>query len=387
MKNYGVYIHIPFCKQACHYCNFHFSTNLKLKTEMLYAIAKEMQLRKGYIGSATISSIYFGGGTPSLLESGEINLLLEQIKNNFHCNSDIEITLEINPDDASLDKLLALRSIGINRLSIGIQSFNNDVLRYINRAHDTNAATECIKMARSAAFHNISIDLIYAIPTSDSTMWQTDLDIAMTLNPEHISSYCLTIEKSTVFGDWLEKGKLKEVAESSIVKQYHMLIDTLASHGYTHYEVSNFAKPGYQSIHNSNYWNQSYGYMGLGPGAHSYNGITREWNVENNSLYIKSISQNEIPCKVEYLTKEDKINEYIMTSLRTDKGCSNNWLLHNYGYDLINIFYQEINSLIANELCLIENDNLLLTESGMLLADGIAKDFFINCKEVKTYQE
>lgn len=380
MKNFGIYIHIPFCKQACHYCNFHFSTNLKLKAEMLTAITAEIQLRKNYTGPATISSIYFGGGTPSLLESEEIASLLKAITSNFHCNENIEITLEINPDDASLDKLLALRAIGINRLSIGIQSFHDDVLLYINRAHNADAAIECVNTARSSAFHNISIDLIYAIPVADSAMWQADLNVAMMLKPEHISSYCLTIEKGTVFGNWLEKGKINEIPEANVVEQYRMLTDTLKSHGYTHYEVSNFAKPGYQSIHNSNYWNQTYGYIGFGPGAHSYNGVTRQWNLENNYLYTKSISQGIIPYTVEPLTKEDKINEYIMTSLRTNKGCNNQWLVENYNYELINSFSQEINSFIINKLCIVDNDKLILTDRGMLLADGIAKKFF--CEKI-----
>lgn len=377
MKKFGVYIHIPFCKQACYYCNFHFSTNLKLKEQVLAAIIKELSLQKSYLGNASVSSIYFGGGTPSILSSDEVEILFTHITKNFYCQSDIEVTLELNPDDACFVKLKDLKKLGINRLSVGIQSFQEHALKYLNRAHDASQALACVDIARKAGFDNLSIDLIYANPVMDKILWQKDLDIAMSLSPEHISAYCLTIEKKTVFGNWLQHGKMQEVSECNVVEQYKMLLETLNRHDYIHYEVSNFAKKNRSAIHNSNYWNHSCGYLGVGPGAHSYNGVSRQSNVSNNFFYIKSLAEDKVPFNIEFLTKRDLINEYIMTSLRTNIGCDLHWLRETYNYDLLQLFPAKINELLANNLCQVIDKKMILTPMGLLLADGIAKNFFM----------
>lgn len=378
-KTCGVYIHIPFCKQACHYCNFHFSVNLKTKARVLASIVREIELRKDYAGTPTISTIYFGGGTPSMLAVEEIETILLSIKKQLPCQDTPEITLEMNPDDATLEKLQGLRNIGINRLSIGIQSFDDNVLKYLNRSHDSKAARHSLDLARQAGFENISIDLIYAIPARSATLWQKDLDTAMNFLPEHLSSYCLTIEDKTVFGHQLQNGKLRETPEPEAVEQYYMLTNTLDRYGYAQYEVSNFARPGFRSIHNSHYWNHTSAYLGLGPGAHSYDGHSRQWNISNNYTYTQTLEEGKIPCTIEMLTPENKMNEYIMTTLRTSEGCSHSWLLEHYGYDLLQRSSSEIDLLVKNKLCTVNTTKITLTTAGMLLADKIAQDLAAHC--------
>lgn len=377
INKFGIYVHIPFCKQACHYCNFHFSTNLKLKDNVLAAILKEIDLQKSYIGGASVSSIYFGGGTPSILKSEDIENLLVYIKKSFVVENDIEVTLEVNPDDVSIEKLTELKNIGINRLSIGIQTFQDDALKYLNRVHSSSCAIESIKIARKVGFDNLSVDLIYAIPIVNVSELQKDLNILLDLSPEHISAYCLTIEKETVFGKWLERGKIQEVPEDAVVEQYEMVVGFLEEYGYIHYEVSNFAKLGKYAVHNTNYWKQDCGYLGLGPGAHSFNGETRQCNVSNNYTYITSLAEDKVPFTLEILTQEDKINEYMMTSLRTKSGCDMNYLLNFHNYDLRENSSSIMSKLESNRLCSILDNKIILTSKGLLLADGIAKSLFI----------
>ncbi|MHB9147799.1 MAG: radical SAM family heme chaperone HemW [Candidatus Amoebophilus sp.] len=372
----GIYIHIPFCKQACHYCDFHFSTNMRQKSEMLAAIQQELSLQKDYLNQAEINSIYLGGGTPSLLEAEEIAALLIDIRQIFTCKEGLEITLEANPDDIDLKKLLALRTIGINRLSIGIQTFHNNLLQYLNRAHDSTKATQSLEIALQAGFNNFNLDLIYAIPDQTEEMLRRDLLTALQFKPTHISAYCLTIEQKTVFGHWLKTGKIKAVDEEIAAKHFHLLVNTLTGSNYKHYEVSNFSLPHYHAQHNTNYWKRG-SYLGVGPGAHSYNGTSRQYNIANNTHYIQSVQAGVVPSTIEILRPQDHINEYIMTSLRTEWGCDIALLKNNYQYDLRAKHLPYLEQLINRQLAYIKGNILVLTTEGKLLADKISVDLFV----------
>ncbi len=372
----GIYLHIPFCKQACHYCDFHFSTNQQKKTEMIHAFLREIEFQKDYLNGEPINTIYFGGGTPSLLLAEELNLLMEGIKNYFKVSASCEITLEANPDDLTLMKLQSLKEQGINRLSIGIQSFDNEVLQFLNRVHDSIAAETCVRLAREAGFENISIDLIYAIPNQNHSAWERNIKQALTLKPNHISSYSLTIEEKTTFGRWAASGKLKVKDDEFAATQLIMLVDKLEEKGYEQYEVSNFALSGFQSQHNSNYWRQQK-YLGIGPSAHSYNGGSRQYNISNNHLYLKSLEKNTIPATVEILTLAEIINDYLLTTLRTSWGANLLSLKENFNFNLIEEHERYIKSLVTGGLAQIQNETLILTKAGKLFADKIASDLFV----------
>ncbi|MBK5277257.1 MAG: radical SAM family heme chaperone HemW [Bacteroidia bacterium] len=370
----GIYIHIPFCKQACHYCDFHFSTNQLILPQLCEAIRTELSLQKGYLKGETIKTIYFGGGTPSLLPQKELEVILNAISKHFNVDESPEITLEANPDDLTSQKLKELIQVGINRLSIGIQSFDTGVLKFLNRAHDAESALNCVKLSRDAGFDNLSIDLIYAIPGQDNSAWRKNLEQAIRLSPEHISSYSLSIEKKTTFGHWLRSGKLKATDEEIAAQQFEMLMEELELAGYEQYEISNFSKPGFHSRHNSSYWQQQY-YLGVGPSAHSFNGNSRQFNVLNNHIYLKSIP-DKIPFEIEILTAANKINEYIFTTLRTSQGCDLIKLKQDHGYDILVKYPVYLKSLMDSKLASVENNILKLTRSGKLLADKIASDLF-----------
>ena len=373
----GIYIHVPFCKQACHYCDFHFSTRTRLKVPMLQAIARELLLRKDYLGQVPAKSIYLGGGTPSLLESSLLEDLLKLVNEHFALQASVEVTLEANPDDITLAKLQTWKAMGINRLSIGVQSFQDSVLCYLNRVHDGQRAVDSVKLAQKAGFDNLSIDLIYAIPEANDAMWRADLATALGLGPTHMAAYCLTIEKNTVFGRWQERGKLRAVPEEVAARQFETLIETMTVHGYEHYEVANFCLPNHYAVHNSNYWKQGH-YLGVGPGAHSYDGATRQYNVANNQRYIDSLAQDTVPGTVEVLSPKDHINEYVMTSLRTQWGCDMGWLKKEHGYDLEQARSNYLAQLINQKLAVREGNQLLLTRQGKLLADQIVTDLFVD---------
>jgi oxygen-independent coproporphyrinogen-3 oxidase len=372
----GIYIHIPFCRQACHYCDFHFSTNLEKKEALVDAICRELLLQRDYLKDETITTIYFGGGTPSLLSEEEIIRLIQRIKDNFAVSLDAEVTLEANPDDLSLPILQAIRQCGVNRLSIGIQSFDQKILGYLNRVHDAAASIQCVVDARSAGFQNFSIDLIYAIPGQDNALWLQNIETAIRLKPTHISSYSLTIEEKTPFGRWSAQGKIKTVDDETAATQLEILVEQLDKAGYEQYEVSNFALPGYRSKHNSSYW-QREKYLGVGPSAHSYNGISRQSNINNNHLYLKALLQDTIPAAIEILTPEDKINDYLMTTLRTSWGANLKLIKDEWKYDIIAVHGSYLNSLLKQKLASIESDVLILTKSGKLLADKISSDLFV----------
>ncbi|WMN12412.1 radical SAM family heme chaperone HemW [Marivirga salinae] len=372
----GIYIHIPFCKQACFYCDFHFSTNMVIKNEMVEAIRKEIELQQDYLGGELIESIYFGGGTPSVLEESHLKLILNSLKKHNNISSEAEITFEANPDDITPDKLSMLFQNGINRLSVGIQSFDEDVLKWMNRAHNSKEAFKCLEWIKESEFNNFSLDLIYGIPISTHETWERDLKTLVDFQPPHISSYCLTIEPDTVFGRWQQKGKLNEASEDYASEQFYHLSEYLLKSDYKHYEVSNFAKKGFHSKHNSSYWQQK-PYLGIGPSAHSYDGKNRQFNISNNAKYLKALEKNEIPAEMDILTTEDRINEYLMTSLRTSVGCNIQYLKNELNYDLIKNAKPQIEQWISSELCILEGHHLKLTLKGRLLADKLASDLFL----------
>lgn len=372
----GLYLHIPFCKQACYYCDFHFSTNQSRKTEMINALIEEMSLQREYLGSEKINTIYFGGGTPSLLNEKELDKIMSAIAKYFVLDNKNEITLEANPDDLTLAKLQMLKDVGINRLSIGIQSFNNDFLQYMNRAHDSDEAVKCIENAKKTGFDNFSLDLIYAIPADDHSHWYFDLEKAMSLEPNHISAYCLTIEPKTVFGIKNKKGNLKLADEEFAARQFEILVETLSNHDYLQYEISNFCKEGYHSKHNTNYWLRAK-YLGIGPSAHSYDGSSRQFNISHNQKYLSSIAEKKIPAELEILSRNDHVNEYILTNLRTVWGVDNTILQNEYSYDLLLGQQDYLRELLIKELIVVQNQSLVLTDKGKLLADQIASDLLI----------
>ena len=371
----GIYIHIPFCKQACHYCNFHFSTSLRHRDEMVTAICKEIDLQKDFLTNKNLTTIYFGGGTPSLLETSEINQILERLSKNYSWENNIEITLEANPDDITTEKISKLRAGGVNRLSIGIQSFIDSELLASNRAHNSDESLKAVQICQDAGIDNLSIDIIYGMPGSTQDSWQYNIDKALELDVDHISSYALTVEPKTFLDHMVKKGGILLPKEMEVNKQYLQLIHSLTTAGYDHYEISNFAKPSKYAVHNTNYW-MSVPYLGLGPSAHSYQPTFRQWNINNNAKYIKSISKGVIPSEREQTKYADQFNEYIMTRLRTMWGVDLNELNNRFSSELNNV-QKNIAKYIKSQHVLLEDNHYRLTPKGKLLADGIASDLFL----------
>lgn len=370
----GIYIHIPFCKQACHYCNFHFSTSLKYKDEMLDAILHEIELQEDYLKGEEVSTIYFGGGTPSLLSADEVLKILEKI-NQFHkISTQAEITLEANPDDLTADKIQTLKETPINRFSIGVQSFHAVDLKFMNRAHNAEEALKCIKEAQDAGFTNLTIDLIYGTPTMNDTAWRENLATAFDLNIPHLSSYALTVEPNTALDHFVKKGKVKPMDEEQAARQFELLVEQTERQGYEHYEISNFAKPNSRAVHNSNYW-LGKSYLGIGPSAHSFNGTSRQWNIAHNMQYIKALEGNEIPYEIEHLSRDDQYNEYVMTGLRTTWGVSLE-RIRSFGKKYEQNFLKSISKYLENNLAEEIDGNYILTKAGKFKADGIASELF-----------
>ena len=369
-----LYLHIPFCKQACHYCDFHFSTSLNSKSELVSMMIKELYIQKDYLANKNLESIYFGGGTPSLLTKKEIESIFEAINTIFSIQDKAEITLEANPDDINESNLQNWKSAGINRLSIGIQSFQDKHLSFMNRSHNATEALTCIHLAKSYGFDSLSIDLIYGIPDIDHTSFKEDLSIATALNIPHISAYCLTIEEQTAFGKWVKNNKMKPVDEDFASEQYRIMKEVFNQNGIEQYEISNFARNGAYALHNTSYW-QNEPYLGIGPSAHSFDGLKRQWNISNNALYIKGLKSNQIPFESETLTNIDRANEYLMTGLRTKWGVS----LEKLG-ELVNIseleFLNGIKEAINHGLMIKDKQHLFLTEEGKLKADAISSSLF-----------
>ena len=373
----GLYIHIPFCKQACHYCDFHFSTSVKKKGELVDMLCKELVLRKNELPDNVIETIYFGGGTPSLLSAEELKQIFDTIHSNFQVSDDAEITLEANPDDLSIKKLEVLKVSGINRLSIGVQSFFEEDLKLMNRAHNAKEALESIQMAKEY-FDNISIDLIYGIPGMTEERWRENLRIALDLNLPHFSCYALTVEPNTALKKFIEKGVIKPVDDEAAKAHFRILVETLLNAGFVHYEFSNFGKPGYFSRNNTAYW---FGkpYLGIGPSAHSFDGNSRKWNISNNSLYIKALQKDTIPMQEEKLSEVDKYNEYVMTRLRTMWGVSPDEVEEKFGLKYKNYLMEQAEPYLKKDLMILKNGNLHITAKGKFLGDGISSDlFFIN---------
>lgn len=372
----GIYIHIPFCRQACHYCNFHFSTSLKGKSDIVKAITKEIDHRHNYLNTAKLDTIYFGGGTPSILSGVELEYILSALKKYYKYDLTAEITLEANPEDLTIEYLKQLKAIGINRLSIGVQSFFDEDLSFMNRSHDAKQAKVSIENALQL-FQDISIDLIFSGQYSSVSNWNANLETALAFNAPHISSYSLTIEEGTVFGNWMEKNKIQPIEDDKQKDQFLQTIETLTQAGYEHYEISNYAKPKKYAKHNTNYWKNK-PYLGLGPSAHSYNGESRQWNVSNNHNYLKSVLENKDYSTTEYLSEKDKYNEYILTSLRTMWGCDIK-KISLYANQYQSHFETVKEKIIAKNL-VVQNDNILsLTTEGKLFADQVAEElFFLN---------
>jgi len=370
----GIYIHIPFCKQACHYCDFHFSTSLQTTEQLTEALCQEVVLRKNFFHHIDsihqqIHTIYFGGGTPSILDNTFIERIIHSIHTNFDTSSVQEFTFEANPDDLSIEKLSFLKSIGVNRLSIGVQSFDNKNLSFLNRAHSAKEAHICIESALSMGF-DISIDLIYGIHTSTSESWKADLDIVDQYGIEHLSAYCLTIEEKTAFGHWLKKEKMKEVDEDKAVTQYELLARFCEKKGFEQYEISNYAKNGKYAIHNTNYWCQK-PYLGLGPSAHSYDLNHRYINKSHNIAYIQKIEKGETYFDTERLTIKNKKNEYLMTSLRTVWGCKLSLLFNEDEESEKKLFLSDIQIFIEQSLLIYKDDTLFATHKAKLIIDDI----------------
>ncbi|WP_313138777.1 radical SAM family heme chaperone HemW [Myroides sp.] len=370
----GIYIHIPFCKQACHYCDFHFSTSLKKKEQMLAGLKHEIALRQNELDGEIIETIYFGGGTPSILEVDEINDLIQTIYNLFEVNENPEITLEANPDDLDKATLYKLAASKVNRLSIGIQSFYEDDLKMMNRAHNSTEAIECLEIATSL-FDNISIDLIYGIPNMSNERWLSNVQRILDLGIPHISCYALTVEERTALNKLIKKGVIPSPEEEVAHQHFMLLIETLKSNGYIHYELSNFAKPGYYSKNNSAYW-LGKKYLGIGPSAHSFDGVHRSWNIANNSLYIKDISEDKLPREIEELNLTDRYNEYIMTGLRTIWGVDLTRVEREFGKTYHDYLVKLSTPFLEEELMHKESDILTITNKGKFLSDGIASDLF-----------
>ena len=371
----GIYIHIPFCKQACHYCDFHFSTSLKKKDEMILALAKEIEMRKSEFQNEIVETIYFGGGTPSILPISDLKFLIDEVYRNYKVAENPEITVEANPDDLSEERIIQLSKNKVNRLSIGIQSFFEDDLKLMNRAHNSEEAQKCLEIA-TQYFDNISLDLIYGIPGSSNEKWKQNIEKALSFGIPHISSYALTVEPKTALDKFIQKGIIKAPDDEVAQEQFHILVETLKENGFIHYELSNFSKPDYFSKNNSSYW-LGKKYIGIGPSAHSYDGKNRGWNISNNGLYIKSIQANEIPIETENLTETDRYNEYIMTGLRTIWGVSLARIEQEFGEKFLTYLNNQSVKFIADDLLSLSDGILTTTKKGKFLTDGIASDLFL----------
>lgn len=372
----SIYIHIPYCKQQCTYCNFHFRIVQNDKEEMLKSIKKEIKLRQSYLNGASISSIYFGGGTPSILNKEEIISLIETIYNNFRIDPDAEITLECNPDDLNTKKLLELKEIGINRLSIGIQSFDDADLKFMNRSHNAKEALNCIQFAKESGFDNITIDLIYGLPNQSNENWKKNLARMLSLDIQHFSAYSLTVEPKTKLKHLIDKKLVTPLDDKITVEHFNTLVEIANENNFVHYEISNFGKEGFFSNHNSAYWKNKY-YLGVGPSAHSFNGISRQWNVASNKHYIKKVNENDSYFEVEQLSNTQQYNEYIFTALRTIWGVELDYISNLFGHEALNYFKKQIINWENNGKIKQEKNTYTLTKKGKLYADAIASDLFI----------
>lgn len=380
----GIYIHIPFCKSKCAYCNFFSLASEKKISEYVEALKKEIVARKHYLGNETVKTIYFGGGTPSLLSVENIEEIIKLLNKNYEIVSNPEITLEINPDTIDREKMSSLKQIGVNRMSVGIQSFDDDDLKYLGRRHDSRHAMQVLDDLKHTDFEKITLDLIYGMPTLTEEKWNKNLDIFFSTGFSHLSAYALTVEPKTILGQKIDKGDLQAVSEEETIRHYEILVERTKENGFEHYEISNYAKEGCRSQHNSIYWRDEK-YLGLGPSAHSYDGNSRQWNISNLTKYIQLVGDAETQrdgdaelfYEKEILSTDDKFNEYVMTSLRTSWGCNVGKMEADYGDRYAVHFLKNVKKHLDSGIMLIKNNNYILTDEGMLFADGIAADLFL----------
>ncbi len=371
----GIYIHIPFCKQACHYCDFHFSTQLKKKDPLLQALHREMEMRRETFRNAPLQTLYFGGGTPSILSPEEISGLIETARKHYGFADNPEITLEVNPDDVNSDIVEAWSAISVNRISLGIQSFFDEDLKFMNRAHTASEAKKSLELIRRN-YENVSIDLIYGFPQLSMDKWISNLETVLSFEIPHISAYALTVEPRTALHSFIKKGKVPDLDERLTQSHFQTLTTMLGDAGFVHYEISNFGKPGFFSRNNTAYWT-GLPYIGIGPSAHSFTGSARGWNVANNSKYIKAIAENKVPMTLEELSDKDRYNEYIMTGLRTLWGVSTSKIASQFGAAYEQHFLDRISPYMQNQNLILEGDTVTASKSGMFLVDGIAADLFM----------
>ncbi len=371
----GIYIHIPFCKQRCHYCDFYSTTKLNQKDEYVDALKREIVLRKNYISTSNIETIYFGGGTPSVLDVNDIESLLALIFNEFDVSRDVEITFEANPDDLTIEFVKQLQNTKINRISLGVQSFDDKTLKFMNRRHSAAHAVSTVQLLKSYGFDNISIDLIYGVPNVDVMEWTRNVEKALDLGVKHISAYHLTIEAGTVFGKYLKQGKISEIDDDYSLKQYNILIQKLKDGGFQHYEISNFAIPLFFSRHNSSYWDSTE-YLGFGASAHSFNSKNRSWNRSDVDGYIQHLSNGDLFLDEELLTDVDKYNEFVMTSLRTFWGIDFSVLIERFGEERLN-WVLKISESLSDKLN-ISKESLSIKEEFLIVSDAIISEFFID---------
>ncbi len=370
----GLYLHIPFCRKACVYCDFHFSTNLENKTKLVDAICQEIVLRKKYLTDKKLGSIYFGGGTPSVLSITETKNILQVIHSNFEVDIKTEITFELNPEDGDLNYLKEIKALGINRLSIGIQSFNEEELKWMNRAHNVQQSFDCIKNAQLAGFDNISIDLIYGSKFQTPESWRKTLQTAFELNTQHISSYNLTVENKTQLGHMVKTKMENDVDPEISALLFDGLMEETGKNGFIHYEISNFCHPGFMAVNNSNYWRGVH-YLGVGPSAHSYNGVSRSFNVKSNTQYIQSIENGKAFFEKEILTPDNKYNEYVLTRLRTEWGCDVGEMENLFGMKYVDYFLKQLQK--HQKHISVTKNIVTLNKNGKHFADGISSDLFV----------
>ncbi len=375
----GIYFHIPFCKQACHYCDFHFSTSLKYRDELLAAMHREIALQSNYLlgQGQPVETIYFGGGTPSLLAAADIDKLIGEVAKHFDIQPDAEITIEANPDDLDPAKVQALRETPINRFSIGIQSFFEEDLKWMNRAHSADEAQGAIKRVQDAGYTGITADLIYGYPLLSDVKWQANISRLLDVGIPHISAYSMTVEPQTALAAYIRKGKQSPMDEGQSAAQFEYLMDALTTAGFIHYEISNFARPGNYARHNSNYW-KGVPYLGIGPSAHSFNGRSRQWNVSNNARYINAIQSGTLPFEMEELSEQDRLNEYIMTALRTIWGLDLAIVERQFGSQYRDVLYSDLQPFTSREEVSLIGHVATLTRKGKLLADHIASELFVD---------
>ena len=372
----GIYIHIPFCKQACHYCNFHFSTSMKSKNDFIEALLREVDLRENYLGNQLIETIYFGGGTPSVLSKEDLSMIIEKIKACYEISTEVEFTLEANPDDLDADKISDFVSIGINRLSLGIQSFFDEDLVYMNRAHNAADAKQCIQMAQQGGITNLSVDLIFGYPLLTLEKLDKNLDFILAMDVQHISCYAMTVEPKTALSYKISKGKELPIVSEESALHYQHISKRLKENDYIHYEISNYGKEGFRAKHNSNYW-AGVPYIGFGPSAHSFNGESRQWNIANNQLYIQALQENRLPFDKEILGRKERIHEKIMISLRTIEGLSDEYMMSQLTDLEYQIFSQRCLEFVAEDMLITQDGYWKLSAQGELFADYIACELFV----------